>query len=138
MVVVNSLRLWIAAGLVALVPGRVALLGQVDGTAWALAAGAALSGPEVSRLLMMLGLRHISAAMSTLVLFATPVFAFLLGDACRSVYNQVVSCCADEDIGKVIANEVVCGLHAQESMCKTGAAISIESACEILSTTEGC
>ena len=62
-----------------------------------------------------------------------------LGDECRNVYEQVVSCCADEDIGKVIANEVVCGLNAQESMCEPGAAVSvIETACEVLSTTEGC
>ena len=61
-----------------------------------------------------------------------------LGDACRSVYEQIVSCCADEDIGKVIANEVVCGLNAQEFACKTGAAAHIETACELLSTKEGC
>ncbi len=61
-----------------------------------------------------------------------------LGKECRSVYEQIVSCCADEDIGKLIANEVVCGLHAEESMCKPSAAVSIESACEVLSTTEGC
>ena len=76
---VNSLRLWLAAGLLACVPGRVGLLGEVDHRVWLLCAAAGLVGPVISRLMMMAALRHITAAMSTLVMNLAPVFAFAAG-----------------------------------------------------------
>jgi drug/metabolite transporter (DMT)-like permease len=77
--VVNSLRLWLGAGLVALIPGRAGAALEVEPRVWLLAAAAALFGPVLSRLCLMAALRHIPAALSTLVLFAAPVFAFILG-----------------------------------------------------------
>lgn len=75
---VNTLRLWLAAALLALLPGRVASLANTSVTLWALCAGAALAGPILSRLLLMAALRHIPAALSSLALFTQPVFAYLL------------------------------------------------------------
>ncbi len=75
---VNTLRLWLAAGLVALLPGRVTALSGLDGRIWALAATAALSGPVLSRLCLMRALRTLPAALATLALFSAPVFAYLL------------------------------------------------------------
>ncbi len=75
---VNTLRLWLAAGLVALLPGRVTALSGLDGRIWALAATAALSGPVLSRLCLMRALRTLPAAHATLALFSAPVFAYLL------------------------------------------------------------
>ena len=75
---VNTLRLWLASALLALLPGRVASLTSADATLWALCAAAALAGPILSRLLLMAALRHIPAAMSSLALFTQPVFAYLL------------------------------------------------------------
>lgn len=77
-VFVNSARLWIAAAAVACVPGRVDLLAQTDGRIWLLVGAAAVCGPVLSRSFMMLALRHIPVALATLVLFAGPVFAFVL------------------------------------------------------------
>jgi drug/metabolite transporter (DMT)-like permease len=75
---VNTLRLWLAAALLALLPGRVASLANTSATVWALCAGAALAGPILSRLLLMAALRHIPAALSSLALFTQPVFAYVL------------------------------------------------------------
>ncbi len=75
---VNTLRLWMAAALLALLPGRVASLADASANLWALCAGAALAGPILSRLLLMSALRHIPAALSSLALFSQPVFAYLL------------------------------------------------------------
>ncbi len=79
LMLVNSLRLWVAVGLLALVPGRLALAAGVDLRIWLLAAVAAFFGPVLSRICLMHSLRHITAAMCTLVTFLAPVFAFLLG-----------------------------------------------------------
>ena len=46
---------------------------------WLLIGAAALFGPMISRLSLFLALRHLEAAMTTLVLFVTPVMAFVLG-----------------------------------------------------------
>jgi drug/metabolite transporter (DMT)-like permease len=75
---VNTLRLWLAAALVALVPGRVSALFDLDGRIWGLAATAALCGPVLSRLCLMRALRTLPAAHATLALFMAPVFAYLL------------------------------------------------------------
>jgi len=75
---VNSLRLWLAAALVAALPGRAAGLASADATLWGLTAAAALAGPVLSRLLLMAALRHIPVAMSSLALFSQPVFAYVL------------------------------------------------------------
>ncbi len=76
---VNSLRLWIAVLLMACIPGRLGLLARADLNLWLLCATAALLGPVTSRICMMLALRHVPVALSTLVLFVAPVFAFALG-----------------------------------------------------------
>ena len=78
-IVVNGLRLWVAAALVACIPGRLTNLFEVDYQIWLLAAATALFGPIISRIFLMNGLRYIPVALSTLVLFVAPVFAFLLG-----------------------------------------------------------
>ena len=76
---VNGLRLWIAAGLLACVPGRAAGLVEVDSRLWLLVGLAAAFGPVASRLFLMASLRHVTAAMSTLMMFLAPVSAFLGG-----------------------------------------------------------
>lgn len=75
---VNALRLWLAAGLVALIPGRVTILWHLDRRIWGLAALAALCGPVLSRLCLMRALRTLPAAHATLALFMAPVFAYVL------------------------------------------------------------
>lgn len=76
---VNTLRLWLAAAVIALVPGRVAGLTALDLRVWSLAALAALCGPVLSRLCLMRSLRYLPAALATLALFLAPVFAYVLG-----------------------------------------------------------
>jgi drug/metabolite transporter (DMT)-like permease len=76
--VVNSLRLWLGAVFVLCVPGRLALLLEADLGLWLLMGTAALVGPVISRIFLMLALRHMEAAPSTLILFLAPVFAYLL------------------------------------------------------------
>ncbi len=76
--VVNSLRLWIACLLMACVPGRPTLLLEAPPLLWFYAAAAALLGPVISRIFLMLALRHVKVAVSTLILFSAPVFAFAL------------------------------------------------------------
>jgi inner membrane transporter RhtA len=83
---VNSLRLWLAAGLLACVPGRVGLLSEVDHWVWLLCAAAGLVGPVISRLMMMAALRHVTAAMSTLVMNLAPVFAFAAGGVVFAIW----------------------------------------------------
>lgn len=74
---VNGLRLWLAAGLLACVPGRAASLSDVDSRLWLLVGLAAAFGPVVSRLFLMASLRHVTAAMSSLMMFLAPVTAFI-------------------------------------------------------------
>lgn len=75
---VNTLRLWMAVGLVALVPGRLGALPEISAEIWALAALAALCGPVLSRLSLMRALRYLPAAHATLALLLGPVFTYLL------------------------------------------------------------
>jgi len=83
---VNGLRLWLAAGLLACVPGRAADLVAVDGHLWVLLGLAAAFGPVASRLFLMASLRHVTAAMSTLMMFLSPVTAFLAGGLVLGVW----------------------------------------------------
>ncbi len=83
---VNTLRLWLAVGLLALLPGRLAVLTHLDGRIWGLAATAALCGPVLSRLCLMRSLRTLPAAHSTLALFLAPVFAYGLAGAVFGVW----------------------------------------------------
>jgi drug/metabolite transporter (DMT)-like permease len=75
---VNTMRLWMAAAMVALLPGRLGTVAQVGAHIWALAATAALCGPVLSRLSLMRALRYLPAAHATLALFTAPVFAYVL------------------------------------------------------------
>ena len=94
---VNTLRLWFAAGLVALLPGRVTGLGGLDGRIWGLAATAALCGPVLSRLCLMRALRYLPAAHATLALFMAPVFAYLLAGLLLGTWPGIM-----EVVGSVI------------------------------------
>jgi drug/metabolite transporter (DMT)-like permease len=76
---VNALRLWLAVGLMVMLPGRLAGALALDLHTWALAAAAACLGPFLSRLCLMYAVRHISASRSSLITLAAPVFAFVLG-----------------------------------------------------------
>jgi drug/metabolite transporter (DMT)-like permease len=76
---VNGMRLWLAAGLLACLPGRIPTLFEIAPRVWLLCAAAALCGPVISRLLLMAALRYIPAALCTMVQFLAPVFAFVLG-----------------------------------------------------------
>jgi len=75
---VNSIRLWLAALLVALIPGRLGGLADLDLHLWALVATSALAGPVASRLCLMRALETLPAAHATLGLVMAPFFAFLL------------------------------------------------------------
>lgn len=83
---VNGLRLWLAVGILACVPGRAVGLAQVDGHLWLLVGLAAAFGPVASRLFLMASLRHVTAAMSTLMMFLSPVSAFLAGGLVLGVW----------------------------------------------------
>ena len=89
---VNGLRLWLAALVVACIPGRVNLLPQTDYKIWLLTGSAALFGPVIGRIFLMLALRTIPAALSTLVLFVSPVFAFLLGGSILGYWPGTGEC----------------------------------------------
>lgn len=78
-VVVNALRLWIAAAVVAAVPGAAAGLVDLPASTWALAAAAALCGPFLGRLMMMQSAHYVPAATSTLVGLSSPVLALAFG-----------------------------------------------------------
>lgn len=76
---VNTLRLWSAALILALLPGTVHGMIMLDARIWLLAAGAAMTGPFLARMLLMYAVRYIPASHSTLTTLAGPVIAFLLG-----------------------------------------------------------
>ncbi len=78
---VNALRLWLAVGFLALLPGNAASLASLDARVWGLAAAAATCGPIFGRLCMMYALRSIPAAHARLAGLLAPVFAFVLGFA---------------------------------------------------------
>lgn len=75
---VNAARLWLATLVLLLFPGRAESLAAMPGLGWALAVGAAATGPFVSRLLLMAAVRHIPASQSVLFGLISPVLAFLL------------------------------------------------------------
>lgn len=76
---VNTLRLWSAAIILALLPDTLRGMFTLDAHTWLLAAGAAVSGPFLARMLLMYAVRYIPASHSTLTTLVGPVIAFLLG-----------------------------------------------------------
>jgi drug/metabolite transporter (DMT)-like permease len=80
-VAVNALRLWLAAAVLAAVPGVGASALAASTQLWLLATAAAFCGPFVSRLCIMYALRHVTAAYHVLISLSAPVFAFGLGYA---------------------------------------------------------
>lgn len=78
---VNALRLWLAAALLALIPGNAASALSLDAAAWALAGAAAACGPFLGRLCVMYAVRYIPAGHARLAGLVSPVFAFILGVA---------------------------------------------------------
>jgi drug/metabolite transporter (DMT)-like permease len=77
-VAVNAVRLWLAVGLLAALPGTAAGAAHAGGELWLMAAGAAFCGPFASRLFIMYALRHVTAAYQALVNLSSPVLAFVL------------------------------------------------------------
>ena len=80
-VLVNAIRLWLAAAVIAVLPGRIAGALALDPITWGLAASAAFLGPFLSRLSLMYAARHLPASRAALLALATPVFAFGFGFA---------------------------------------------------------
>ncbi|MCP4434731.1 MAG: DMT family transporter [Actinomycetia bacterium] len=78
-VVVNALRLWIAAAIVALVPGALVGAMGLPIAVIGLAAAAAACGPFLGRLMMMHSAHFIPAATSTLMGLFAPVLALGFG-----------------------------------------------------------
>ena len=80
-VVVNAMRLWMAAGALLLWPGnaQVVLALPTDTVLWC--ALAAFLGPFLSRLCLMEAVRTLSAARVALIVMVNPVFAAALGFA---------------------------------------------------------
>lgn len=78
---VNALRLWLAVGVLALLPENASTLTDLDARAWSLAAAAAFCGPFLGRLFLMYAVRYIPAGHARLAGLLSPVFAFVLGFA---------------------------------------------------------
>jgi drug/metabolite transporter (DMT)-like permease len=78
-VAVNALRLWMAVAFMAALPGNAAGALALGGETWLLCAAAAACGPTLSRLLLMVAVRHISASHTKLVTLVSPVFALVMG-----------------------------------------------------------
>jgi drug/metabolite transporter (DMT)-like permease len=78
-VAVNTCRLWLAVGLMSLVPGMASAALGKGLEFWAYVAGAALFGPFLGRLFIMYSLRALKAAHSALLLLLAPVLAFGIG-----------------------------------------------------------
>jgi drug/metabolite transporter (DMT)-like permease len=76
---VNVLRLWIAVGLISLVPGSLAGALDLPAKLIALVALAAVCGPIFGRLMLIASARYIPAATTTLIGLSAPVVA-LVGD----------------------------------------------------------
>jgi len=78
-VAVNACRLWLAVGMLTLVPGMAAgALGE-GREFWQYVALAGLFGPFLGRLFIMYSLRELRAAHSALLLLLAPVLAFAIG-----------------------------------------------------------
>jgi drug/metabolite transporter (DMT)-like permease len=78
-VAVNTCRLWIAVGLVSLVPGMPARALDQTYEFWAFVSVAGLFGPFLGRIFIMYSLRTLRAAHSALLLLLAPVLAFAIG-----------------------------------------------------------
>jgi probable blue pigment (indigoidine) exporter len=78
-VVVNSLRLWLAAIALACMPGVATSLTASSPRVWLYAAAAGLAGPVLSRVTLMYSLRYATASTVTLIGLVGPVMAFALG-----------------------------------------------------------
>jgi drug/metabolite transporter (DMT)-like permease len=76
---VNTLRLWLAVGLLGCVPHTLERALAAGAQFWLFVSAAALFGPFAGRLCIMYSLRGLRAAESALLLLLAPVFAFLLG-----------------------------------------------------------
>lgn len=76
---VNALRLWLAIGLLAVLPGTLSTAVEMSASIWLLAAAAGLAGPTLSRLMLMAALRHISATQTKLTTLVSPLFALFFG-----------------------------------------------------------
>src|SRR5688572_14245563 len=78
-IAVNACRLWLAVGMLTLVPGMLAgALGE-EREFWQFVALAGLFGPFLGRLFIMYSLRELRAAHSALLLLLAPVLAFAIG-----------------------------------------------------------
>jgi drug/metabolite transporter (DMT)-like permease len=75
----NSARLWLATGALALVPNTVNRAWVAGREFWLLVGLAALFGPFLGRLCIMRSLVGLRAAESALLLLLAPVFAFAFG-----------------------------------------------------------
>lgn len=78
-VAVNTCRLWLAVGLLSLVPGMPAAAMSKAREFWAFVGLAGLFGPFLGRLFIMYSLRTLRAAHSALFLLCAPVLAFAIG-----------------------------------------------------------
>ncbi|HTV21047.1 MAG TPA: DMT family transporter [Polyangiaceae bacterium] len=78
-IAVNACRLWIAVGLLTLVPGLASAALDEGLEFWRFVALAGLFGPFLGRLFIMYSLRVLRAAHSALLLLLAPVLAFAIG-----------------------------------------------------------
>jgi drug/metabolite transporter (DMT)-like permease len=78
-VAVNACRLWLAVGMLTLVPGMAAGALAEGLEFWQYVAFAGLFGPFLGRLFIMYSLRELRAAHSALLLLLAPVLAFAIG-----------------------------------------------------------
>lgn len=76
---VNALRLWLAVGLLALVPGTLSGALAAGPYFWGFVGAAGLFGPFLGRLCIMYSLRSLKAAQSALLQLLAPLFAFFIG-----------------------------------------------------------
>jgi drug/metabolite transporter (DMT)-like permease len=78
LVLVNTLRLWLAVMAWSLLPGHVREVSTMPLEFWWQVTLAALFGPFLGRVFIMLSLRQLRAAQSALLLLLAPVVAFLI------------------------------------------------------------
>lgn len=76
---VNGCRLWLAVGLLSLVPGLVPAALEQGLAFWSSVTLAGVFGPFLGRLFIMFSLRSLRAAHSALLLLSAPLFAFSIG-----------------------------------------------------------
>jgi drug/metabolite transporter (DMT)-like permease len=78
-IAVNACRLWLAVGVLTLVPGMLAGALAEEREFWQFVALAGLFGPFLGRLFIMYSLRELRAAHSALLLLLAPLLAFAIG-----------------------------------------------------------